>query len=348
MRFPIVRVGYAQVMAQHEPPHQPEAADMEPVWDLSMAPPPDAGPSGPTKLGGGRLVAALKRTVKEFQDDHLTVWAAALTYYGVLSLFPGLLAVVAGLGLISDTAFQDLLDDVLPLVPASAQDTVLGAVDTVRQGQGKAGLAAVLGIVIAVWSASGYVGAFMQASNIIYDVREGRPIWKTLPIRLGVTIATGVLLIASILIVVLSGRLAERIGQALGLASTAVTTWNVVKWPVLVALVALMLAILYWASPNAKQAGFRWISPGGLLAVLLWILASVLFGVYAANFGSYNKTYGALGGVVVFLVWLWLTNIAILLGAELDAELERERAIAAGHPPDKEPYLRLRDTRKLD
>ncbi|MEV0272043.1 YihY/virulence factor BrkB family protein [Hamadaea sp. NPDC050747] len=310
-------------------------------------PPPDAGPAGPTKLGRGRLFAALKRMVKEFSDDNLTVWAAALTYYGVLSLFPGLLALVAGLGLISDDAFQRMLTEVLPLVPAGARDIVTGAADTVRQGQGRAGLAAVLGVLVAVWSASGYVGAFMQASNVIYDVREGRPIWKTLPIRLAVTIVIGVLLIASILIVVLSGQVATRLGEVLGLGSASVTAWNIAKWPVLVVLVALMFAILYWASPNARQGGFRWISPGGFLAVLLWILASVLFGLYAANFGSYNKTYGALGGVVIFLIWLWLSNLAILLGAELDAELERGRAIAAGHPADKEPYLQLRDTRKL-
>ncbi|NUO57534.1 MAG: YihY/virulence factor BrkB family protein [Hamadaea sp.] len=285
--------------------------------------------------------------VKEFSDDNLTVWAAALTYYGVLSLFPGLLALVAGLGLISDDAFQRMLTEVLPLVPAGARDIVTGAADTVRQGQGRAGLAAVLGVLVAVWSASGYVGAFMQASNVIYDVREGRPIWKTLPIRLAVTIVIGVLLIASILIVVLSGQVATRLGEVLGLGSASVTAWNIAKWPVLVVLVALMFAILYWASPNARQGGFRWISPGGFLAVLLWILASVLFGLYAANFGSYNKTYGALGGVVIFLIWLWLSNLAILLGAELDAELERGRAIAAGHPADKEPYLQLRDTRKL-
>ncbi|NUT19868.1 MAG: YihY/virulence factor BrkB family protein [Hamadaea sp.] len=310
-------------------------------------PPPDAGPSGPTKLGGGRLLAALKRVVREFSDDNLTVWAAALTYYGVLSLFPGLLALVAGLGLISEDAFQRMLTQVLPLIPAGARDIVTGAADTVRQGQGHAGVAAVLGVLVAIWSASGYVGAFMQASNVIYDVREGRPIWKTLPIRLAVTIVIGVLLIASILIVVLSGQVATRLGEVLGLGSATVTAWNIAKWPVLVVLVALMFAILYWASPNARQGGFRWISPGGFLAVVLWIGASVLFGLYAANFGSYNKTYGTLGGVVIFLVWLWLSNLAILVGAELDAELERGRAIAAGHPADKEPYLQLRDTRKL-
>ena len=312
-----------------------------------VQPPPDAGPAGPTKLGGGRLLAALKRVAKEFSDDNLTVWAAALTYYGVLSLFPGLLALVAGLGLISDDAFQRMLTEVLPLVPAGARDIVTGAADTVRQGQGHAGVAAVLGVLVAIWSASGYIGAFMQASNVIYDVREGRPIWKKLPIRLAVTVVIGVLLIASILIVVLSGQVATRLGDALGLGSATVTAWNIAKWPVLVVLVALMFAILYWASPNARHGGFRWVSPGGVLAVVFWLVISGLFAFYVSNFGSYNKTYGALAGVIIFLVWLWLSNVAILLGAEFDAELERSRAISAGHNPDEEPYVELRDDRKL-
>ncbi|MEV6970549.1 YihY/virulence factor BrkB family protein [Hamadaea sp. NPDC051192] len=265
--------------------------------------------------------AALKRAAGRFSDDNLTSWAAALTYYSVLSLFPGLLALVAGIGLLSDDAFQQVFRETLPLVPMGARDIVTTAADTVRQAQGKAGLAAVLGILVAIWSASGYVGAFMQASNAIHGVREGRPIWKTLPIRVAVTVVIGLLLIVSILIVVLSGRIAARVGEALGLTSAAVTTWNIVKWPVLVILVALMFAILYWASPAARTSEFRWVSPGGLIAVVLWILASVLFGLYAATFGSYGQTYGALGGVVIFLIWLWLSNLAILFGAEVDAEL---------------------------
>lgn len=330
-----------------EPQRPQDAPEPDAARGVNAAPPPDAGPASPLQLGGSSLWAALKRTAKEFQQDNLQIWAAALTYYGILSLFPGILALVAVVGLISDSAIQDVLDEVLPLVPGGARDIVLGAIENVREGQGKAGLAAVLGVLVAIWSASGYIGAFMQASNAIYDVPEGRPMWKTLPIRLGVTLVTGVLLIASILIVVLSGRVAEQVGRALGVTSASVTAWNILKWPVLVLLVSLMFAILYWASPNAQQGGFRWVSPGGIVAVLLWIAVSLLFGVYAANFASYNETYGALGGVVVFLVWLWLSNIAILFGAELDAELERGRAIAAGHPEDQEPYLRLRDTRRL-
>jgi membrane protein len=216
------------------------------------------------------------------------------------------------------------------------------------QDPGKAGLAALIGIAVAFWSASGYIAAFMRASNAIYDVPEGRPIWKTLPIRLAVTILTGVILIVAALIVVFTGPLAEQLGRALGAGGLAVTVWSIAKWPVLVILVSLLFALLYWAAPNARQGGFRWVTPGGLLAVIIWLAASGGFAVYVANFSSYNKTYGSLAAVIIFLVWLWITNIAILLGAEFDAEMQRSRAIQAGHDEVDEPYVDLRDTRKLD
>jgi membrane protein len=308
------------------------------------APPPDAGPRSPTSFNARTWGKVLVRTAKQFQSDKLTVWAAALTYYGVLSLCPGILVLAAVLGLVNDRVIGELLGEVAPLMPGSVREILEAALENVRASPRKAGLAAILGLAVALWSASGYIDGFMQASNAIYDVPEGRPLWKRLPIRLGVTLATGTLLVLSTLIVVLSGRLAEALGSALGLTDTVVTAWKVLKWPVLAALIALLFAILYWATPNARQGGFRWISPGGAVAVLLWIIVSAGFGFYAANFGSYTATYGALGGVVVFLIWLWLSNLAILFGAELDAELERQRAIAAGHPPDKEPYVQLRDS----
>ena len=206
-----------------------------------------------------------------------------------------------------------------------------------------------VGLVGALWSASGYVGAFMRASNAIYDIDEGRPVWKTLPVRVSLTLVLLTLLAISTIAVVLTGGLAEKVGDLVGLGSTAVTVWNIAKWPVLLVVVSFMFALLYWAAPNVKHPGFRWISPGGLLAVVAWLIASGAFGLFVSNFGSYNKTYGALGGVVVFLVWLWISNIVILLGAEFNAELERQRAIEGGmEPPDKEPFVEPRDTRKIE
>ncbi|MFI5956365.1 YihY/virulence factor BrkB family protein [Cryptosporangium sp. NPDC051539] len=314
--------------------------------DLSTVP-PDAGPDSPTALKGKGLFAALRRTFKEYSSDNLSDWAAALTYYGVLSIFPGLLVIVSLLGMLSDNGQKTVQDAVNDLAPNAELQKLVGTVLDQVQDPGAAGLAAVVGILAAFWSASGYVAAFMRASNAVYDVPEGRPIWKTLPIRVGVTAVVGVMLIASAAIVIFTGDLARVVGDALHIGSAAVTTWNIAKWPVLLILISLMFAILYWASPNAKTGGFRWVSPGGLFAVVLWIVVSVVFALYLANFANYNKTYGTLGGVIAFLVWMWISNLAILLGAELDAELERGRAAAAGHDPTDEPFLELRDDRKL-
>jgi membrane protein len=311
------------------------------------APSPDAGPESPAQLKGKGIVAALKRTVKQFSEDNVTDWAAALTYYGVLSIFPGVLVLVSVLGMLSDDGQQTVQDTVQQVAPSQQIQDLLNQVLTQVKDPGTAGVAAIVGILAAFWSASGYIGAFMRASNAIYDVPEGRPIWKTLPIRLGVTAVIGLMLIISAFIVIFTGDVAKVVGDTIGLGDAAVTTWGIVKWPVLIIIVSLMFAILYWASPNAKTGGFRWVSPGGIFAVLIWVVASAAFAFYLASFASYNKTYGTLGGIIAFLVWLWISNIAIMLGAELDAELERGRAIAAGHSPDDEPFLQLRDDRKL-
>jgi membrane protein len=290
----------------------------------------------------------LKRTVTEFSDDNLTDWAAALTYYGVLAIFPALLALVSVVGLLGDSATQSLLDNISEVAPGPAKDIVTSAVENLRQDKGAAGILFVVGLAGALWSASGYVAAFMRASNSIYDIEEGRPIYKTLPVRLGTTIVLLLLLAITALAVALTGPLAEEAGKLIGVEDTAVTVWNIAKWPVLFLIVSFMFAFLYWAAPNAKQPGFRWVSPGGLLGVAIWIVASLAFALYVANFASYNKTYGSLGGVIAFLVWLWISNIAILLGAEFNAELERGRRIEAGEArPGEEPYVEPRDTKKM-
>jgi membrane protein len=322
---------------------QPERVATDPRQpDL---PPESRMPDKPTQLGGQGWLATLKRTVKEFQNDNLSDWAAALTYYSVLSIFPGIIVLLSVFSLVSDESTATRA--VNEVAPDRYADTVNNFIGTLRDAQGSAGVLAIVGLLGALWSASGYVGAFMRASNAIYDVPEGRPIWKTVPTRLGITVATGVLLVISAFIVVFTGGVAQRVGDLVGLGEGAVLVWDILKWPVLVGLISLMFALLYWASPNAKHGGFRWISPGGVLAVLLWIVVSAVFTLYLVNFANYNKTYGTLGGVIAFLVWLWISNIAVLLGAEFDAELERGRAMKAGHPEDDEPFVELRDTRKV-
>ena len=311
------------------------------------APGPEAGPKGPSQLRVKGILAAFRRMFKQFSEDNVTDWAAALTYYGVLSIFPGVLVLVSVLGLLGDDGKQTVRETVGEVVPNKEIQDLVDVVLRQVSDPGSAGIAATVGIVVAFWSASGYIGAFMRASNAIYDVPEGRPLWKTLPIRLGVTAIIGLMLIISVFIVIFTGDLARAVGDTIGLGSAAVTTWDIAKWPVLVIIVSLMFALLYWAAPNAKTGGFRWVTPGGIFAVLLWALASGAFALYLASFADYNKTYGTLGGVIAFLVWLWISNIAIMLGAELDAELERGRAMAAGHAADEEPFLQLRDDRKL-
>jgi membrane protein len=306
-------------------------------------------PDEPTDLGGRGWWAALKRTFKEFREDNLTDWAAALTYYAVLAIFPALIVLVSILGLVGDSATQPLIDNLGAVAPGPAKEIFTSAIENLQGDKGAAGVLFIIGILGALWSASGYVAAFMRASNSIYDMPEGRPVWKTLPVRVGLTLILLFLLAITTLAVVLTGGLAERVGDVIGLGSTAVDVWNIAKWPVLLVIVSFMFALLYWAAPNVKQPGFRWVSPGGIVAVVGWLIASAAFAFYVGNFGSYNKTYGALGGVIVFLVWLWISNIVILLGAEFNAELERGRAIEAGmRPEDREPFAKPRDTRKMD
>jgi membrane protein len=303
-------------------------------------------PDHPTELPKRSWLGVFKRTLKEFSDDKLTHWAAALTYYGILSLFPAILALVSILGLAGDSVTQPLIDNISGAAPGPAKDIVTSALQSLQQNSGAAGLAFVIGLATAIWSASGYIGAFMDASNAIWDIEEGRPIWKKLPLRVAITLVLLVLVCVLALMTVLTGPIAEQVGGLIGLGGAAVTAWDIAKWPVMLVLVAFMLAILYWASPNVRHPKFQWVSPGGLLAVVVWIIASALFAFYVANFSSYNKTYGSLGGVIAFLVWLWITNIVLLFGAEFNAELERGRQIHAGMDPEQEPYLPPRDEPK--
>jgi membrane protein len=293
-----------------------------------------AGPDTPTDLPKRSWGATLKRTFREFKDDNVTDWAAALTYYAVLSLFPALIALVSILGLVVDKAtITRVLEETLSSIgPASAIKTFKGPINEVTGNSSTAGILLIVGIAVSLWSASGYIGAFMRASNAIYERPEGRPFYRLRPLQLLVTLILVLMAALVVLALIVSGPVASSIGNAIGMGSTAVTVWNIAKWPAMLVVVMVMLAVLYYFSPNAKQPKFRWITPGSVLAVVLWVIASALFAFYVANFSSYNKTYGTLGGVIAFLVWMWITNIAVLLGAELNAETERGRELEAGIP----------------
>lgn len=279
------------------------------------------------------ILPALKRTLAEFRDDNLTDWAAALTYYGLLSLFPGLIALISIVGLVGDPkgATQTITEIITAIGPRSAAQTFAGPIESVASDRGTASTAFLLGLAVALWSASGYVGAFIRASNVIYETREGRPFWKLRPLQVAVTLTMVMLGVLLVIGLVLTGPVVDAVAGPLGVGSAAVTIWNIAKWPAMAAVFILMVGVLYYASPNAKIRGFRWVTPGSLVAIAVWAIASAAFAFYIANFGSYDKTYGTLGGLVVLLVWLWISNVAILFGHELNAELER-RAENAGQP----------------
>ena len=307
----------------------------------------DYAPTG-TDASPGRF-ATLKRTLKEFQEDNMSDWAAALTYYGLLSLFPALIALVSIIGLFGDPqkTTQTITDMVTQLGPQSAADTFAGPVKSITANRGAAGILFFVGLGLALWSASGYIGAFMRAANIVYETPEGRPFWKLRPLQLLVTLVMILLLAAVLLGLVLTGPVVSAVAGPLGIGSTAQTVFNIAKWPIMLIAVILMFAVLFHAAPNVKLPGFKWVTPGAILALVVWIVASVVFAFYVANFGSYDKTYGALGGVVILLMWMWLTNVALLLGMELNAERERSRELAAGVPrADREIQLEPRDAPK--
>jgi membrane protein len=306
-------------------------------------------PESPTDLTKPSLLYVLRKTAREFQQDQCTDLAAALTYYAVLSLFPAMLVVVSLLGVFGQgrRTTDAVLEIVTGIAPSSAVDTLRPTIEALVESP-SAGLTLVLGALGALWSASGYIGAFGRAMNRIYEIDEGRPVWKLRPLQLVLTLAGLAMVAAVALMLVISGPLARTVGETIGAGDVALTLWNILRWPVILLVVIMAVAIIYYATPNIRQPKFRWISIGAAVAILAWIVASLLFGFYVANFGSYNKTYGALADVIVFLLWLWITNVALLFGAELDAELERGRQLQAGLPAERDLQLPPRDTRVLE
>jgi membrane protein len=314
------------------------------------APDPDdeRKPASPLDLTRRSWGYVLRKTYREFGDDQCTDLAAGLTYYAVLSLFPAAIALISLLGVIGQgkNSVDKVVEILRPLVSTSTLNTVQPALEHIATSQG-AGAGLVLGVLGALWSASGYVGAFGRAMNLVYEIDEGRPFWKLRPWTILVTVVAIVLVACVLVMLIVSGPLADSIGNVIGLGSQAVTVWNIVKWPVIAVFVALIVAMLYYATPNVKQPRFRWLSVGALVAIVVWILASVAFAFYVATFGSYDKTYGSLAGAIAGLLWLWITNVALLFGAELDSELERGRELQAGIAAEQQIQLPARDTRGI-
>jgi membrane protein len=307
-------------------------------------------PETPADITKPSWLFVARKTAREFTRDGCTDLAAALTYYGVLSIFPAMIALFSLLGVVGQgtRSVPKVLGVLRDLGAGSIAHDLEPTLNQIADSSATAGLALVLGLVTALWSASGYVGSFGRAMNRIYEIREGRPFWKLRPLLLFVTLVAIVLAALILLALVLTGGAARAVGDAIGLGSTAVTVWGIAKWPVMLAAAMFVVAVLYYATPNVQQPKFRWISVGAVVAILVWVVASAVFGVYVANFSSYNKTYGTLAGAVVFLLWLWLTNLALLFGAELDSELERSRELQKGIPAEESIQLPPRDTRNIE
>jgi membrane protein len=312
---------------------RPDPTDSDAEFrDRDEGPRADYAPQGTDARTG--WWPTLKRTVKEFQEDNLTDWAASLTYYSLLSFFPAVIAMVSLIGIFGDptSTTRSLTEIINEIGPESAAETFKGPIESITENRSTAGFALIFGILAALWSASGYIGAFMRASNVIYETPEGRPFWKLRPLQLLVTFVMIVLVTLLAVALVLTGPIVEAIAGPLGIGQTAVDIWDIAKWPVMAGVFLLVLAILYYASPNVKLRGFKWVTVGSLVAFVVWIVASALFGLYVANFGSYDKTYGTLAGLVALLVWFWISNLAILFGHELNAERERSLELEEGRP----------------
>ncbi len=305
-------------------------------------------PDDPTDLTKRSWFYVLRKTMHEFGEDQCTDLAAALTYYAVLALFPAIIALISTVGVFGQGAqsVQTVKDILKPLVSPQILTPLNDFLDSVATSGG-ASVGLVIGILAALWSASGYVGAFSRATNRIYEIEEGRPFWKLRPVMLLLTLVAVVMVAVALMLLVLSGPVLQSVGDTVGIGDTAVTAFSIIKWPVLLMIVVVIVGLLYYVTPNVQQPKFRWISVGAAVAIGIWILASVAFGLYLATFANYAKTYGPIASVVVGLLFLWITNLALLFGAELDAELERGRQLQAGIAAEEEIQLPARDTRNI-
>jgi membrane protein len=306
-------------------------------------------PDSPTEISKPSWGYVVKRAISEFSKDDCTDLAASLTYFAVLSLFPALLAIVSLLGVFGQgqATTQAITGFLEGAAPPELVTLLEDPINNLTSGTG-AGLALVVGIVGALWTASGYTGAFGRAMNRIYEVEEGRPIWKLRPMNLLVTLMLVLIVVLIMLMVLISGGIAQWVGDLVGLGATAVTVWNIAKWPVVVLLAIVLIAVLYYFTPNVKQPKFRWISMGSIVALVVAAVAALAFTWYVSNFASYNATYGIIGSVIVLLLGLWIINNVLLLGAEIDAEVERGRQLQGGIKAEETIQLPPRDTRQVD
>ncbi|MUN62599.1 YihY family inner membrane protein [Kocuria sediminis] len=323
------------------------AADPETSGGPGEDPDGAGKPSSPTQITGLSWSYVLRRTVHEFRRDECTDSAAVLTFFAVLSVFPALLAVVSLLGVVGQA--EETVGTILRLlhesgVPAEAVAVLEGPIRELAESSA-AGPALVTGLVGALWTASAYVRAFGRSMNRIYEVEEGRPFWKLYPLMVGVTLVLVALAVGMMLVVLLSGPVAERLGELVDLPGSTLRLWQAARGPVVLALLSFVVALLYSTTPNVRQPRFRWLGIGSVTAIVVMAAATAGFSSYVSRFGNYNTTYGAIGGVIVLLLWIWIMNTVLLAGAEFNAETERARRLQAGIAAEEDLLLPPRDVR---
>lgn len=305
-------------------------------------------PDSPAEVEKRSWKFVVRRTLRAFGTDGCPDLAAGLTFYAILALVPAVMvsfSLISLLGRGEETA-RVVLDVVRALVPNAPAAPVRDVIAQIAEAR-LSGVVLVFGIGLALWAVARYVAALGRGMNRIYRVEEGRPAWKLKLGQLLVALVVIVCIAAVATLITVSGDVAEALGNAFGLGDMTLLVWRIARWPLLAAVVIFVLAFLYYFAPNVKLARFRWMSLGAAVALTVLLLASLAFGLYVSNFADYDRLYGAFGGIIVFALWLWIANIAILVGAEFDVELERVRELQAGIPAETQVQVPLRDASRI-
>ena len=277
----------------------------------------------------------IKRTVIAFYDNQMTHHAAALTYYGLMSLFPALLVAVSLLGLLGQypETYDAIIGAIREVSPDATIDTFDSALRTALEHKGSAAVAFVVGLLVALYGTTGVLEAARRALNVAFEVENGRSFLQRKATDIVSSVVLMVLVLITLVLVFVGGGFAEAVFDLIGLGSTAEEVWAVARWPAAVATAMLVFSWVYYVTPDVEQRSFRWVTPGAAVGVAIWMLASAAFAFYLANLNDLNATYGSFGAALVLIFWLWLSNVAMLFGAQLNAEIERQQQLAEGVPP---------------
>jgi membrane protein len=282
-----------------------------------------------------RIGAVLKRTLLSFYDDQMTHHAAALTYYSLMSLFPAVLLALSLLGLVGQypDTYDAIIEYLRGVAPAAAVEPLDSSLRRALQAKGTATTTLVIGIALALYGTTGVLEAARRALNVVFEVDGGRSFLRRKLVDVASTAVLMLLILTSLVLVFVGGRFAQDLLGFIGLGPDAARAWNLARWPAAVAVAMVVFSFIYYVTPDVRQRAFRWITPGAVVGVLLWLAASFGFSTYISSVGDLGALYGAFAGAVVLLGWLWLTNVALLFGAELNAEIEREKEFGEGVPP---------------